>query len=86
MGRCSVIATEQESGLPFLRTNVDANRCLFPAAGQPEAATGSCTVERLAWGELDDITTLRRLVHKLAAPRRKALPRAVRASQRGILS
>ena len=67
----AAIATEQESGLPYLKANAAANTALFAN----DAIPGSCTVRKLHWGTAEDLAAVATLSTKLARP--AALPKAV---------
>lgn len=54
------IATEQESGMPYLRANAAANAGLFA-----EQHPGSCTVQTLHWGTAADVATVTATVARL---------------------
>ena len=72
----SAIATEQESGLPYLKANAAANTALFANNAIP----GSCTVRKLHWGTAADLEAVAAVAAKLARP--VALPAAVAAPKR----
>ena len=55
------IATEQESGLPYLRANAAANAGLFT-----RQQIGSCTVQKLHWGTDSDVAAVAATAAKLA--------------------
>lgn len=55
------IATEQESGLPYLRANAVANSGLFA-----QQQLGSCTVQKLHWGTSGDVAAVTATVARLA--------------------
>ncbi len=55
------IATEQESGLPYLRANAAANAGLFA-----QRELGSCTVQKLHWGTAADVAAVTATVARLA--------------------
>ena len=60
----SAIATEQESGLPYLKANAAANTALFANNAIP----GSCTVRKLHWGTAADLEAVAAVAAKLARP------------------
>ena len=52
----AAVATEQDSGLPYLTANTDANRALFADS------SGSCQVRRLHWGCAEDMRAVASVV------------------------
>jgi hypothetical protein len=89
----SAIATEQASGLPYLRANAAANASLFSTAAGAETTTpmtqqqqqqqqqqpvfGSCTVQKMHWGTDADVAAVAAIAARLARKNIPPLPAAV---------